>query len=113
MKALEEFLRQSGKARFESHFWVSGAADIARASSSFRNSTASMPAVDNKKGNPMKPNLSRRQFVLGSASVLAAAAFRKTTFAQSNKLGTVPTVDSLTVKVLIDSSYDSPRAGTS
>ena len=61
----------------------------------------------------MKPQLSRRHFILGSASLLAAAGFWKSTFAQSTRLATVPTVDSLTVKVLIDSSYDSPRVGTS
>jgi 7,8-dihydropterin-6-yl-methyl-4-(beta-D-ribofuranosyl)aminobenzene 5'-phosphate synthase len=61
----------------------------------------------------MKPHLSRRYFLLGSASLLAQAALWKPTFGQSAKLSTVPIVDSLTVKVLIDSSYDTPRVGTS
>jgi 7,8-dihydropterin-6-yl-methyl-4-(beta-D-ribofuranosyl)aminobenzene 5'-phosphate synthase len=72
-----------------------------------------MPVINDEKGNPMKPHLSRRYFLLGSASFLAQAPFWKPTFGQSMKLGAVPVVDSLTVKVLVDSSYDSPRVGTS
>ena len=58
-------------------------------------------------------DLRRRQFVLGSAAVLAEFSAAPKVFAQAPRLGTVPTVDSLTIRVLTDSSYDTPRAGTS
>ncbi len=61
----------------------------------------------------MKPFVSRRDFMLGSACFLAQAGFWRQTLAQPPRLGAVPVVDSLTVKVLIDSSYETPRAGTS
>ena len=52
-------------------------------------------------------NVDRRQFLLRSSSLLAlAAASGLPSVAQS--LG-VPTVDTLTVRVLTDSSYDTPR----
>ncbi len=54
----------------------------------------------------------RRQLLLGSAAVLAQFGNAPNVFAQAPKI-TVPTVDSLTVRVLIDSSYDTPRPGTS
>lgn len=63
----------------------------------------------------MTPNLRRRQFVLASATAAAFAplGLAPRAFAQSNRLATVPTVDSLTIRVLTDSSYDTPRVGTS
>lgn len=59
------------------------------------------------------PHRSRRHFLLGSGCLLALARLAPPTLAQTTGLGAVPTVDSLTVKVLIDSSYDTPRMGTS
>ena len=56
---------------------------------------------------------SRRRFVVGSMAVIAAYGLPRTTSAQSPKLATVPTVDTLVIKVLTDSSYDTPRAGSS
>ena len=56
---------------------------------------------------------SRRRFVVGSVAVIAACGLPRTTSAQSPKLATVPTVDTLVIKVLTDSSYDTPRAGSS
>jgi 7,8-dihydropterin-6-yl-methyl-4-(beta-D-ribofuranosyl)aminobenzene 5'-phosphate synthase len=60
----------------------------------------------------MKQRLSRRYFLLGSACFLAQAGLSRPTFGQPTKLS-VPVVDSLTVKVLVDSSYDTPRIGAS
>jgi 7,8-dihydropterin-6-yl-methyl-4-(beta-D-ribofuranosyl)aminobenzene 5'-phosphate synthase len=56
---------------------------------------------------------SRRRFVVGSVAVIAACGLPRITSAQSPKLATVPTVDTLVIKVLTDSSYDTPRAGSS
>jgi len=56
---------------------------------------------------------SRRRFVAGSLAAIAAYSLPRTTSAQSPKLATVPTVDTLVIKVLTDSSYDTPRAGSS
>jgi 7,8-dihydropterin-6-yl-methyl-4-(beta-D-ribofuranosyl)aminobenzene 5'-phosphate synthase len=50
----------------------------------------------------------RRQFVLGSASLVALCALPRA-FAQPK----VPVVDSLSVRVLVDSSYDTPRVPSS
>ncbi len=58
----------------------------------------------------MSLNLNRRHFVLGSAAVLAQMGISNPLTAQPAKL-TVPTVDSLTIRVITDSSYDTPRAG--
>ena len=58
----------------------------------------------------MQINLNRRQFVLGSATVLAQMGITNPLSAQSPKLS-VPTVDSLTIRVITDSSYDTPRPG--
>src|SRR6266849_4802525 len=63
--------------------------------------------------NTMKPGTHRRQFILGSAALLAQAGFARSVFAEAFKPGAVPTVDSLSVRVLTDSSYDTPRPGTS
>ena len=61
----------------------------------------------------MTINLNRRQFVLGSAAVIAQMSLAQHANAQTPKLGNVPTVDSLTVRVITDSSYDTPRPGSS
>lgn len=63
----------------------------------------------------MSVNLRRRNIVLGSASAAALAqlAVSPRAFAQGARLSAVPTVDSLTIRVLTDSSYDTPRVGTS
>jgi 7,8-dihydropterin-6-yl-methyl-4-(beta-D-ribofuranosyl)aminobenzene 5'-phosphate synthase len=61
----------------------------------------------------MTTNLDRRQFVLGSAAVIAQMGLARHAYAQSPKLGNVPTVDSLTIRVLTDSTYDTPRPGSS
>ena len=63
----------------------------------------------------MTLDLRRRQIVLGSATAAALVQFglAPRAFGQSNRLASVPTVDSLTVRVLTDSSYDTPRVGTS
>jgi len=56
---------------------------------------------------------SRRRFVVGSVAVIAACGLPRITSAQSPKLAAVPTVDTLVIRVLTDSSYDTPRAGSS
>ena len=55
----------------------------------------------------MKTAMNRRQFVLGSGALFALSAGLRTSSAQEPLK--VPTVDSLVVKVLTDSSYDTPR----
>ena len=60
----------------------------------------------------MKIGLNRRDFVLGSAALIAQAALARQAFAQGPRLS-VPTVDSLAVRVITDSSYDTPRVGHS
>lgn len=57
--------------------------------------------------------ITRRQFVIVSAAVLAQFGLARSSFSESLKPGSVPTVDALSIKVLIDSSYDTPRPGTS
>jgi 7,8-dihydropterin-6-yl-methyl-4-(beta-D-ribofuranosyl)aminobenzene 5'-phosphate synthase len=61
----------------------------------------------------MKPHLSRRHFVLGSACLLAQAGLWRPTFGQPARLVAMPVVDSVTVKVLVDQGYDTPRVGAS
>ena len=63
----------------------------------------------------MSIDLRRRSIVLGSATAAAFAQFglARGALAQSNRLSSVPTVDSLTIRVITDSSYDTPRVGTS
>jgi len=56
---------------------------------------------------------SRRRFVLGSAAAAAACGLPRIALAQAPKIAPVPAVDTLVIKVLTDSSYDTPRAGTS
>ncbi|MGZ5033049.1 MAG: MBL fold metallo-hydrolase [Usitatibacter sp.] len=53
----------------------------------------------------------RRTFLLGSASLIAAGLSRA--WAQPPAALKAPIVDALTVKVLTDSSYDTPRPGNS
>mgnify|MGYP003348970110 FL=1 len=52
----------------------------------------------------------RRNFVLSAAALAAQAVLPANTRAQSAPMQ-VPTVDSLTIRVITDSSYDTPRAG--
>ena len=61
----------------------------------------------------MNTDLRRRQLVLGTAAALAQLSFAPRAFAQGARLSSVPTVDSLTIRVLTDSSYDTPRMGGS
>ncbi len=60
----------------------------------------------------MKIDLNRRQFALGSAALLAQFCVAPRVFAQAPAIA-VPTVDSLVIRVLTDSTYDTPRPGTS
>lgn len=63
----------------------------------------------------MSIDLRRRNLVLGSATAAALAqlGFARGAFAQGGKLANVPTVDSLTIRVITDSAYDTPRVGKS
>ena len=63
-------------------------------------------------GETMTANTRRRQFILGSAACVAQSALARLAFADPLKADAVPTVDSLSIKVLTDSSYDTPRVGT-
>ena len=51
----------------------------------------------------------RRELVLGSAAIAAQSVFTGSSSAQSSPPLTVPVIDRLTIKVLTDSSYDTPR----
>ena len=53
----------------------------------------------------------RRQFILGSSALLAGVGLSTYGF-KSQAVSKVPTVDTVDIKVLVDSSYDSPRPGT-
>lgn len=57
--------------------------------------------------------LTRRQFALGTAGALSLGGMAAGTTALANRPQpfSVPTVDSLKISVLTDSSYDTPRAG--
>ena len=57
----------------------------------------------------MKVDSNRRRIVLTSAAVVAAAGVSRLPWAQTAKAAAFPTVDSLTVRVLTDSSYDTPQ----
>lgn len=59
----------------------------------------------------MRVDVRRRNFVLGSATALALSqlGIARSAFAQSARLSSVPTVDNLIIRVLTDSSYDTPR----
>ena len=61
----------------------------------------------------MKPAITRRQFVLGSTALLALSGIARSTLGQMQAGRNMPVVDSLVVKVLTDSSYDTPRAPVS
>ena len=63
----------------------------------------------------MALHMRRRQLLLGSATAAALLqiGLAPRALAQSDRLASVPTVDSLTIRVLTDSSYDTPRVGTS
>ena len=50
----------------------------------------------------------RRRFVLASTAILGMGALGRAAWPQSSPIK-VPTVDSLAVRVLVDSSYDTPR----
>ena len=60
----------------------------------------------------MKANATRRHFMLASAAIFAQFGVPRFLSADPLKAGSPPTVDSLSVKVLTDSSYDTPRPGT-
>ncbi|HKQ27391.1 MAG TPA: MBL fold metallo-hydrolase [Burkholderiales bacterium] len=55
----------------------------------------------------MKQGFNRRQFLAGSTAMLALTGYRSG-FGQTKAIQ-VPTVDTLVVKVLVDSSYDTPK----
>ena len=57
-------------------------------------------------------NMTRRRFVLGSAALFAQFGLARTAFADGLQGARLPTVDALSVKVLTDSSYDTPRPGS-
>jgi 7,8-dihydropterin-6-yl-methyl-4-(beta-D-ribofuranosyl)aminobenzene 5'-phosphate synthase len=61
----------------------------------------------------MTITVNRRQFILGSAAVVAQMGLARHALAQTARRMTVPTVDSLTIRVITDSSYDTDRPGTS
>jgi len=61
----------------------------------------------------MKFDSHRRQFILGSAALLADIGFMRQALADARKQIAVPAVDSLSVSVLTDSSYDTPRPSMS
>lgn len=56
-------------------------------------------------------NLARRRFVAASAALLSQAALPRLSLAQPGGIQ-APVVDSLTVRVITDSSYDTPRVGS-
>jgi 7,8-dihydropterin-6-yl-methyl-4-(beta-D-ribofuranosyl)aminobenzene 5'-phosphate synthase len=55
---------------------------------------------------------SRRRFVLASTALLGIGILPRAACAQSKTIS-VPMVDSVAVRVLVDSGYDTPRAPTS
>src|SRR5258706_4137561 len=63
----------------------------------------------NKRGEKMTIDARRRHLVLGSAAAGSQALIPGLAWAQFARLDTLPTVDSLTVRVLTDSSYDTPK----
>jgi 7,8-dihydropterin-6-yl-methyl-4-(beta-D-ribofuranosyl)aminobenzene 5'-phosphate synthase len=62
----------------------------------------------------MKISLRRRQFVLATTAAFVQLGLARVAAAQSQpaRPGAVPTVDSLTIRVLTDSTYDTPRPTT-
>jgi 7,8-dihydropterin-6-yl-methyl-4-(beta-D-ribofuranosyl)aminobenzene 5'-phosphate synthase len=71
-----------------------------------------MSGTENQQEVNVFPAISRRHFVLGSAALAAQSGFNLSTLAANAPL-TVPVVDRLSVKVLTDSSYDTPRPTSS
>jgi hypothetical protein len=61
----------------------------------------------------MSIDLRRRNLVLASAAAgaLAPLGFTRSAAASTHRLASVPTVDSLTIRVITDSSYDTPKVG--
>ena len=57
----------------------------------------------------MIPAIKRRHLVLGSAAMAAQSVWVTPGWAQAAQPLTVPVIDRLTIKVLTDSSYDTPR----
>jgi 7,8-dihydropterin-6-yl-methyl-4-(beta-D-ribofuranosyl)aminobenzene 5'-phosphate synthase len=57
--------------------------------------------------------INRRRFVLASGALVGTGALGRVALSQPSSTLKVPVVDSLTVRVLIDSSYDTPRAPVS
>lgn len=57
--------------------------------------------------------INRRQLLSGAAALAAPLGFLGSSSAQPSGTISVPIIDRLTVKVLTDSSYDTPRAPTS
>ena len=57
----------------------------------------------------MVPAFTRRELLLGSAAIAAQSLVIGPSAAQSSALVSAPVVDRLTIKVLTDSSYDTPR----
>ena len=55
--------------------------------------------------------LDRRQFILGTTALVAGSGLASFGI-DSQAVTKVPTIDALDIKVLVDSSYDSPRPGT-
>jgi 7,8-dihydropterin-6-yl-methyl-4-(beta-D-ribofuranosyl)aminobenzene 5'-phosphate synthase len=58
----------------------------------------------------MEQRFSRRRFVLASASLAGSGLLSRATFAQAQAALKAPLVDSVSIRVLVDSSYDTPRA---
>ncbi|MDB5921639.1 MAG: fold metallo-hydrolase [Betaproteobacteria bacterium] len=61
----------------------------------------------------MTMSVNRRQFILGSAAVIAQMGLARHALTQAPKRFAVPTVDSLTIRVITDSTYDTDRPGSS
>src|SRR2546429_7401827 len=57
----------------------------------------------------MKPTVTRREFVMGSTALLALAGMSRSSIGQTPGALNVPIVDALVVRVITDSSYDTPR----
>jgi 7,8-dihydropterin-6-yl-methyl-4-(beta-D-ribofuranosyl)aminobenzene 5'-phosphate synthase len=55
----------------------------------------------------------RRRFVFGATAVIAQMGFARGAFAQASDRLAVPAVDSLAVRVVTDSTYDTDRTGSS
>jgi 7,8-dihydropterin-6-yl-methyl-4-(beta-D-ribofuranosyl)aminobenzene 5'-phosphate synthase len=73
-----------------------------------RRRTRSQSHVESIRENLVSHVMNRRRFVLGSGALIALAATGRA--ARALEPMKVPAVDTLVVKVLTDSSYDTPRA---